>query len=169
LAQEKAYATKHRERRRLASAAYSATDTGRARCRAYDTQGADIRAKARAYYAKKRGHFMNYRAQHKEAIAKTKRDWVLRNTGTMAAIRFKRIAAERQALPSWADISAIKAIYENAARLTQQTGIRHEVDHVIPIQSPVVCGLHIPANMQILTKAENRAKSNHLHASTSAA
>jgi hypothetical protein len=214
-AQERAYRTKHRERRRLASAAFNATEKGRAsqrahrvsyrdtikakakahrqahpeRCRAYEkayqdkhgaairararekraTQGDAIRAKARANYAEKREHFKNYRAQHKEAINKTKRAWVLRNQGAVAAIRFKRIAAEHQAMPSWANLAAIKAIYEEAARVTQRTGIRHEVDHIIPIQSPLVCGLHVPANLQILTKAANRQKSNRLHGFISAA
>jgi 5-methylcytosine-specific restriction endonuclease McrA len=171
-AKKKAHREAHLEQERARQKAYrdKCGPLIRARARAKRvTQGADTRAKARAYYAKKREHFMNYRAQHKEAITKTKRAWVLRNTGTMAAIRFKRIAAEQQALPSWADLAAMKAIYDKAARLTQQTGIRHEVDHIIPIQSPVVCGLHVPENLQILTKAANRAKSNHLHASTSAA
>jgi hypothetical protein len=206
-AREKAYRAKHREKRRLASAAYNATDKGRMsqrahyakhrdrilarnrarhaahpeRSRAYNKASrdkhraviqararahraanrADVNAKARASYAAKREHFMNYRAQRKDAFKKTKRAWVLRNTGAMAAIRFKRIAAERQALPIWADMAAIKRIYEEAARLTQLTGIQHAVDHIIPLQSSLVCGLHIAGNLQVLTSAANRQKGNH--------
>ena len=213
LVQERAYATKHRERRRLACAAWNASAKGpqsqrayrmanrdsinaknRARRKAdleryrayektYRAKGPTVkaanqrakrrtpegRAKRRAYYAKKREHFMAYRAQHKEAIRKTNRAWALRNKGLMAALRFKRIAAQQQALPKWADVAAMKAIYKDAARLTQQTGIRHEVDHIIPLRSPIVCGLHVPANLQILTKTANRKKWNYFHEFVSAA
>lgn len=133
----------------------------RERARRTTEAGEKIRAKDRAYYSTKGDHFRAYRAQHKAVIARTKRAWVVGNQGAMRAIRFKRIAAEHRALPVWADLTAVKAIYEEAARLTRLTGVRHEVDHIVPIQSPLVCGLHISANMQILTKAENRQKSNH--------
>jgi 5-methylcytosine-specific restriction endonuclease McrA len=151
LAKERANASSHRVAKNARERARRTTD-----------QGETIRAKDRAYYAANGDHFKKYRAEHKAAITKTKRAWVLSNKGAMRAIRFKRIAAEHQALPVWANLAAIKAIYEEAARLTHVTGIKHEVDHIVPIQSPVVCGLHWEANMQILTKAENRRKSNTL-------
>ena len=73
---------------------------------------ADVCAKARAYYAKKRDHFKNYRAKNKEIQTRQRRAWALRNPGVMAAIRFKRIAAEHQAMPRWADLAAMKAEYK---------------------------------------------------------
>ena len=36
-----------------------------------------------------------------------------------------------------------------------------EVDHIIPINHPLVCGLHCVANFQYLTPEENRKKSNY--------
>lgn len=36
----------------------------------------------------------------------------------------------------------------------------HEVDHEIPINHPLVCGLHCLANLQYLSTGENREKSN---------
>lgn len=62
----------------------------------------------------------------------------------------------------WADLDAIRAIYAEAARLTAETGIRHEVDHYYPLQGEIVCGLHCEANLQILTKAENIRKKNRM-------
>lgn len=70
----------------------------------------------------------------------------------------KRRAALKIATPSWADHGAIEAFYVEARRLTDETGILHEVDHIVPIQGKRVCGLHVEANIQILTKIDNVKK-----------
>ena len=49
----------------------------------------------------------------------------------------------------------IKYRYEDAKRLTEETGVKHEVDHVWPLSKG---GPHLPWNLQVLTKDENRAK-----------
>ena len=36
----------------------------------------------------------------------------------------------------------------------------HELDHIIPLNHPDVCGLHVPWNFQWLTREENSKKSN---------
>ena len=35
-----------------------------------------------------------------------------------------------------------------------------QVDHIIPLQSDPVCGLHCWANLQLMSRADNRRKSN---------
>lgn len=58
------------------------------------------------------------------------------------------------------ELVAIKNLYLKANILTDKTGILHEVDHIIPIKSKEVSGLHVLNNLQILTTAANRFKSN---------
>jgi 5-methylcytosine-specific restriction endonuclease McrA len=65
-----------------------------------------------------------------------------------------------QSMPAWANKNKIDQFYIQARQLTEETGIPHEVDHIIPSNHPSVCGLHVENNLQILTKSENRRKSN---------
>lgn len=64
------------------------------------------------------------------------------------------------ATPQWANINEINAFYVQAQKLNKETGTPHEVDHIIPIINELVCGLHVPANLQILTEKDNQKKSN---------
>lgn len=67
------------------------------------------------------------------------------------------------ATPPWLDeenFENIKQIYMLSKKLTEETGVAHEVDHIVPINGKTVCGLHVPWNLQILTKEENSRKSN---------
>lgn len=85
----------------------------------------------------------------------------IKKNATMISAR-KR-AAKYTATPLWADPKAIKAIYADARRLTKETGVLHEVDHIVPLKSPIVCGLHWEGNLQVLPSIQNRIKGNSLH------
>ena len=52
----------------------------------------------------------------------------------------------------------IKKIQLRTQLFTLTTGIPHELDHIIPLMHPLVSGLHVPANLQILTREQNKAK-----------
>ena len=73
-----------------------------------------------------------------------------------------RRATLLRAMPKWCDRAAINEIYRRAKELTIQTGLKHEVDHIIPLRGKTVWGLHIPINLQILTTSQNRRKFNRL-------
>ena len=70
-------------------------------------------------------------------------------------------------MPSWANIEKINILYDEAVRLTKETGVPHEVDHIYPLQSKVMCGLHVETNLQVVPTTVNRRKRNHLPEMTS--
>ena len=87
------------------------------------------------------------------------------NAGKINARNAKRNAAKLEATPKWLiteQFQKIEQVYIEAARLTKETGIPHEVDHILPLQGKQVRGLHVPWNLQILTAFENISKSNKL-------
>lgn len=79
------------------------------------------------------------------------------------AITNKYRASKLRAMPSWADQQKILDVYARCKKLTQETGIEHQVDHVIPLQVREVCGLHIHQNLQIIYAAANAAKHNRFN------
>lgn len=89
-------------------------------------------------------------------------NWSKKNAGRRNALTAKRRAAKRQRTPAWANHSEILAIYIQASSISSDTGIPHEVDHIIPLQGVEVCGLHVQSNLQIVPRAANRSKRNKL-------
>lgn len=94
------------------------------------------------------------RAASIEASAKKR---LLANLGVAAR---KRSATMILAAPKWRDREKIKAIYDEARRLTLETGVQYHVDHHYPLQGHFCCGLHVPENLRILTETENCRKSH---------
>jgi 5-methylcytosine-specific restriction endonuclease McrA len=83
--------------------------------------------------------------------------WLLRHP------RRSYIVAAVLATPPWADRDAIKALRDAAREATRLTGVEHVLDHIVPLNHPYVCGLMVPWNLQIMTRAQNAAKSNRYH------
>lgn len=83
-----------------------------------------------------------------------------RNKHSMRMSVSYRKAQKLQATPRWADSNAIELIYAEAKRLSEETGVAHEVDHIVPLISPIVSGLHVPANLRPLPASHNRSKGN---------
>jgi hypothetical protein len=69
-------------------------------------------------------------------------------------------AKRTQRVAPWADKDAIRGFYEKAVTLTRETGIEHEVDHIIPLLGKLVSGLHVENNLRVIPKDVNRLKSN---------
>ena len=99
-----------------------------------------------------------YAADPEKSKAVTQQ-WRKDNLGRSNYISSKRRAALKNATPPWltpAQESEIRAMYDQAAKEGKQ------VDHMVPITHKRVCGLHVPWNLQVLTKSENCKKRNKL-------
>jgi hypothetical protein len=64
-----------------------------------------------------------------------------------------------QAKPAWADNEDISMWYE-VAEVLSRSGVKFEVDHIVPLRSKFVCGLHAHTNLQVLPAYLNHAKGN---------
>lgn len=124
-----------------------------ARRRAAD--GPRINALARARHAQRMAEDPEYR----EAKAANARRWQRNNLTKAAAAVNQREAIKLRAIPAWANKFTINEMYE-LATIYRSHGIDAEVDHVVPLRSDRVCGLHTPANLQIITPLENKTKGN---------
>lgn len=84
------------------------------------------------------------------------RDWLQSRPGYHNAATRKRDAKKLRATPAWANKDLIYSFY----RMAKVFGL--EVDHIVPLQSRIVCGLHVEHNLQLLTREENTRKGNKL-------
>lgn len=72
----------------------------------------------------------------------------------------KRRRSLHNATMWWANQDLIMEIYNLAQLRTAVTGIPWEVDHIIPIKHPRVCGLHVELNLQVIPRLFNGRKKN---------
>jgi hypothetical protein len=101
----------------------------------------------------------NNRERHNE---KCKR-WVKNNRASVNARTARRYASKTQATPAWLtpdDHWMIQEAYALAKLRTQMLGGHWEVDHIVPLRGRTAMGLHVPWNLQVIRRSENRRKSN---------
>ena len=81
---------------------------------------------------------------------------------SLTSVRKRR---HRNATPAWITKEqklAMRQLYLQAQQMTQITGERYVVDHIVPLISDEVCGLHVPWNLRVITQEENLKKSNKI-------
>jgi len=105
----------------------------------------------------------NHYSKNSDVYKSRARSWESLNKEKHAELSYfycaKRRSHKKTCTPSWANLEAIKEIYAKASRM-RKNGFDVEVDHIIPLINNKVCGLHVPENLMIITKQENRKKHN---------
>ena len=115
---------------------------------------------SKQYRIKNKEKIKEYDNKHKEKRAKIKAVYRKNNRGLMNAHLAKYRAMKLNATPAYADLNAISRIYRTASILSKMIGRKMQVDHIIPLQSKLVCGLHHEDNLQIISAERNLRKSN---------
>ena len=111
----------------------------------------------RANQERMREYQKQWQAANPDKIRANQRKWNAANPDRVNAISAYRRASKRNATPPWLTEEQKKEIqgWYKRAKIEGK-----EVDHIIPLAHDRVCGLHVPWNLQLLTKSENCRKNN---------
>lgn len=104
-------------------------------------------------------------ARPKEEVNQYRRKHKENNPEYYKSLTSVRKRRHRSATPKWITAEqklAMRRLYLQAMELTKLTGERYVVDHIVPLISDAVCGLHVPWNLRVITQEENLRKSNKL-------
>lgn len=165
----KAYYKANRDKVIAYQKEYSKNNREKINKRANDRYKEKIKPNSDKYYRENREKILEkaaiYRQKNKDKIAERDKRYARKKPEKLRAIKSRRKKKVKTATPTWLtkeQLLEIESFYKKAILLEKETGIPHQVDHIIPIQGKTVCGLHVPWNLQVLTQKENRQKSNKL-------
>jgi hypothetical protein len=102
-----------------------------------------------------------YKESNYDKVLEASREYRTRNRHKYAAYSSRRRAAEKQAQPSWLDkddLKRIELVYGLRELKSFVTRQEYEVDHIVPLRGKTVCGLHVPWNLRVIPKIDNRKK-----------
>ena len=100
------------------------------------------------------------KAKSKEGYRESRQRSYQKNKASYVTRAYNRYMKRKQHTLKNVTYKDLQVFYEEARKLTEETGIVHNVDHIIPIKNDLVCGLNVPWNLQILTEFENKSKKN---------
>ncbi len=96
------------------------------------------------------------RRKHIDRVVKNKQERFTREPAYKRAFNLWGSTKHRTKIPGWVGIIDFVTVCQEAIDL----GPEYEIDHIIPINHPLVCGLHVPANVQVVQIKENQRKGN---------
>lgn len=101
--------------------------------------------------------------KNKEAVVAYRKEYKLNNRASCTALENKRRASKLLRTPNWLTeehLEQIRTEYKLASWCTKVMGEPYEVDHIVPLQGKNVSGLHVPWNLQVISKVDNARKNN---------
>lgn len=94
--------------------------------------------------------------QNRDYWIKHVNEWQLNNKDKFASYQRKHKLAKRKVnRPVWFEEEKCEIVYEKARKMGGH------VDHIVPLTSEKVCGLHCWDNLQVLPPEDNFRKGNH--------
>jgi 5-methylcytosine-specific restriction endonuclease McrA len=131
----------------------------------YNKSEAGQEAKQRYYEANRLAVIARAQARPTEEKRAYRDAWKVNNLTAVRADTKNRRRKHRQATPPWLtrrQKTEMRAMYQIAITMSKTTGERYVVDHIWPLRSDFVSGLHVPWNLRVVTQEENALKSNKL-------
>lgn len=107
----------------------------------------------------------NNRDKFRESCKKSKE----KNKARIVKNNIKRLKNLEYATPKWADINYMNDVYSNCAEANKMflslglNSWKMHVDHIDPLKSDFVCGLHNQFNLQVISAKENLKKHNKFY------
>ena len=112
---------------------------------------------------KARNSRRKHQMANREEYRKRSKNYDISHKPERAAREAYRRAQKLKASPKWltqVHKDQIVALYKLREYLSVEKGIIYHVDHVMPLVSKDICGLHVPWNLQVIEAVNNLKKGN---------